>query len=208
VGPQNAILLFSPDGENLRDIDALDPTTANLRSAVYPSDVITYFGPPQQFGDEANESFLVAQSPPDGAPRYAVLSIIVEETINGTVYRVDTQKLGVASDPDNGDGFLYEEFKFDAPSDLAYAADGTGYVFVTDTGTDSLYVFNPNGVEGVAPPPGAGSIRPVDVSFGGTGSGPLSFRDPEGVAYFDRVVYVADTGNDRIARFRLNTDFE
>ena len=91
---------------------------------------------------------------------------------------------------------------------LAVAADETGYLFATDEETDSLYVFNRNGVEGVAPPPSSGSLRPVRVSFGGTGSGPLSFDDPQGVAYFERIVYVADSGNDRIARFRLNTDFE
>ena len=60
----------------------------------------------------------------------------------------------------------------------------------------------------MAPPPASGSLRPVNVSFGGTGSGALSFNDPQGVAYFDRTVYVADAGNNRIARYRLNTDFE
>ena len=46
------------------------------------------------------------------------------------------------------------------------------------------------------------------VSFGGTGDGALQFRNPQGVSYFRRIVYVADTGNNRISRFRLNTDFE
>ncbi|MBT4052166.1 MAG: hypothetical protein HOE73_03650, partial [Bacteroidetes Order II. Incertae sedis bacterium] len=36
----------------------------------------------------------------------------------------------------------------------------------------------------------------------------LQFREPQGVAYFQRIVYVADSGNNRIGRFRLNTDFE
>jgi hypothetical protein len=60
----------------------------------------------------------------------------------------------------------------------------------------------------VAAPPGASSTRPIPVSFGGTGDGALQFDNPQGVAYFDRIVYVADTGNNRISRFRLNTDFE
>ena len=77
-----------------------------------------------------------------------------------------------------------------------------------DAGKDSLFVFNQNGIEGVAPPPGAGSTRPVRASFGGTGAGPLQFSNPNGVAYYEEVVYVADTGNNRISRFRLNTDFE
>ena len=58
------------------------------------------------------------------------------------------------------------------------------------------------------PPTSDGGTRPVPVSFGGTGSAALQFREPQGVAYFDRIVYVADTGNNRISRFRLNTDFE
>ena len=77
-----------------------------------------------------------------------------------------------------------------------------------DAGKDSLFVFNQAGVEGVAPPPGAESSRPVRVSFGGTGAGPLQFSNPQGVAYYQRIVYVADTGNNRISRYRLNTDFE
>ncbi|MFY8132806.1 MAG: hypothetical protein ACOVOL_06180, partial [Bacteroidia bacterium] len=39
-------------------------------------------------------------------------------------------------------------------------------------------------------------------------SGPAQFRNPEGVAYFKRVLYVADTGNGRIVRFKLSTDLE
>jgi len=31
---------------------------------------------------------------------------------------------------------------------------------------------------------------------------------PMGVATFQRIVYVADSGNNRISRYRLNTDFE
>ena len=69
-------------------------------------------------------------------------------------------------------------------------------------------MFNQIGIEGVAPPPGAGSTRPVRVSFGGEGAGPLQFMDPQGVAYYREIVYVADTGNNRVSRFRLNTDFE
>ena len=50
--------------------------------------------------------------------------------------------------------------------------------------------------------------EPVVVSFGGTGDSAKEFNRPNGVAYFDKIVYVADTGNNRISRFRLNTDFE
>jgi len=42
----------------------------------------------------------------------------------------------------------------------------------------------------------------------GTYSGPYSFNDPSGVCYFKRMIYVADKNNNRICRFKLNTDLE
>ena len=77
-----------------------------------------------------------------------------------------------------------------------------------DAGKDSLFVFNRAASRAWPRRPARAALRPVRVSFGGTGSGPLQFHGPEGVAYYERTVYVADTGNNRIARFRLNTDFE
>jgi hypothetical protein len=208
VRPFNGVLAFTEAGENTRYISALSATQPSLLSAVYPSALATPIGPPQRTTFPETQSFLVAQNPPSQSVRYPVLSVLVVETPLGTEFRVNTDLLGVTANPDNGDGFLYEDFGMQGPTALALAADETGYLFVTDAETDSLYIFNPNGVEGVAPPAAAGSIRPVNVSFGGEGSGALSFRDPQGVAYFDRIVYVADMGNNRIARYRLNTDFE
>ena len=209
VVPFNGVLAFTQAGTNTRYISALSATQPSLLSAVYPSALATPIGPPQRSTFPETQDFFVAQNPPgEVSLRYPVLSVLVVETTLGTEFRVDTERLGAAANPDNGDGFLYEDFGTVSPTALTLAADETGYLFVTDETTDSLYVFNRNGVEGVAPPPGAGTLRPVKVSFGGEGSGPLTFDDPQGVAYFDRIVYVADTGNNRIARYRLNTDFE
>ena len=108
--------------------------------------------------------------------------------------------LGVAPSGGTGNG------RFQRPVDMCLSRSGDLYVL--DAGKDSLFVFTNTGVEGVAPPPGSRSVTPVGVSFGGTGDGALQFRTPQGVAYFDRTVYVADTGNNRLSRFRLNTDFE
>jgi hypothetical protein len=207
--PHNTVLEFSPEGENIQALVALNPSQANLRSAVNPSDVLTFVHPPQRSAFPPNRHFVIAQSPPDGVPlQFAVLSVLAVETPDGIEYRPDTPKLTIASDPTRGTGFLYESFRFHTPSDLAFAADGTNYLFVLDAGKDSLFVFTAQGVEGVAPPPGARTTQPVVVSFGGTGDAALQFRHPQGVAYFDRTVYVADTGNHRLARYRLNTDFE
>ncbi|MDX1546607.1 MAG: hypothetical protein R3247_06450 [Rhodothermales bacterium] len=206
--PQNAVLLFSPEGVNLQALP-LSPTRQSLLSAVNPADVLTFVHPPQRARFPAVDDFIVAQAPPEGDRlRFAVLSVRVVETFDGIEYRPDTQKLQAASDPSKGSGFLYEEFKFADPADLAFAADGSNYLFVVDAALDRLFAFTASGIEGVAAPPGARTNLPVNVSFGTTGSGARQFRNPQGVAYFDRTVYVADTGNNRISRFRLNTDFE
>lgn len=207
--PHNTVLEFTPDGENVQALVALNPSQANLRSAVNPTDVLTFVHPPQRSFFPPNRHFVIAQSPPDGTPlQYAVLSVLAVETPDGLEYRPDTPKLTITGDSTRGTGFLYDSFRFDQPSDLAHAADGTNYLFVLDAGKDSLFVFTAQGVEGVAPPPGARSTQPVVVSFGGTGDAARQFRSPQGVAYLDHTVYVADTGNHRLARFRLNTDFE
>ncbi len=208
--PFNAFLQFTATGQYIQYVRALTPDRASLLSAYYPSDVMTFVGPPQRASIALNEDFMLALGPPAGlpTPTYGVVSVTVVETNDGTEYRVDSGRLGAAGNPDAGDGALFEAGQFVRPTSLAYAADQTGYTFVLDAGKDSLFVFNPNGIEGVAPPPGSGSTRPVRASFGGTGAGPLQFDNPQGVAYYQRVVYVADTGNGRIARYRLNTDFE
>ena len=209
-GPFNAFLQYTAEGEYVQYVRALTPDRPSLLSAYYPSDVLTFVGPPQRASLALNENFLIAQAPPPEQPDapYGVLSVLVVETSDGIEYRVDSARLSAAGDPDAGDGALFESGQFESVSSLAYAPDQTGYLFVLDAGKDSLFVFNQNGIEGVAPPPGAGTTRPVRVSFGGTGGGPLQFSDPQGVAYYEEIVYVADTGNNRVSRFRLNTDFE
>ncbi len=205
--PHNTILEFSPAGVNVTALLQLNPIQPSLVSAVRPTDVLTYVHPPQRENFDASRHFLVAQES-DGALPYPVLSIRAEVTPDGIVYRPDQDKIRTADAADQGEGFMYEVFKFERPTDLAFAADGTNYLFVVDAGKDSLFVFTATGIEGVAPPPGASSTQPVRVSFGGEGDGARSFRDPMGVAYFNEIVYVADSGNNRISRFRLNTDFE
>ena len=207
--PFNAFLQYTAEGEYIQYVRTLTPDRASLLSAYYPADVLTFIGPPQRSSPSTSVDFMLALAPPPDqpAPDYGVVSIVVAETPDGTEYRVDAARLG-ASGSGVGDGSLFEIGQFERVSSLAYAPDQTGYTFVLDAGKDSLFVFNSNGIEGVAPPPGAGSTDPVRASFGGTGGGPLQFSDPEGVAYYNQVVYVADTGNNRISRFRLNTDFE
>ncbi len=73
------------------------------------------------------------------------------------------------------------------------AIDPSSNLYVIDAGKDSLFRFTTRGKE--------------KYSFGGSGSGKEKFNKPHGVAYFDKILYVADTGNNRILRFKLSTDF-
>lgn len=217
--PHNTIMEFDTEGVNIQSLVSLHPSLASLRSTVYPTDVITFVHPPQRSFFEQSRHLIIAQSasqddvvggglPPISPLRYSTLSIKVVFASDGVEYQPDTQMLQTAANPSRGDGFLYDEFKFSNPTDLTIAADGSNFLFVLDGGTDSLYVFTAQGIEGVTPPPGSTSTKPVIVSFGGSGDGAKQFNRPEGVAYFRKIVYVADTGNNRISRFRLNTDFE
>ncbi len=72
--------------------------------------------------------------------------------------------------------------------------DLSGNLYVVDAGTDSLYRFSSRGLE--------------RYSFGGPGSGDRQFRQPSGVAFFDKTIYVADKGNNRIIRFKLSSDLQ
>jgi len=80
--------------------------------------------------------------------------------------------------------------RFQSPRGVTF--DPAGNLYVVDTQTDSLYRFSSNGSE--------------HYSFGGAGSGVRQFLQPSGVAFFDKTVYVADAGNNRIVRFKLSTE--
>ena len=210
VAPDNTMMIFDEDSEgnmrNTSQVRALSPASPSLISAVGPSAITTFAAPPQRQTIDDDLSFIIAQADQETTIPFRVLWINAEMTPDGLEYSPNTELLGF--DEDEGEGFLYEQHRFTEPSGLAFSADGRNHIFVTDAATDSLYLFQSNGVEGVNPPPGSDAEIPISVSFGGTGSGPRDFRNPNGVAYFDQIVYIADTGNNRVARYRLNTDFE
>lgn len=70
--------------------------------------------------------------------------------------------------------------------------DPSGNLYVVDAAKDSLFRFSTRGIE--------------RYSFGGTGSGPMQFRQPSGIAFFDKTLFVADRGNNRIVRYKLSSD--
>jgi len=78
--------------------------------------------------------------------------------------------------------------KFGKPEDVT--VDNSNNVYVIDSEKDSLFKFNQYGTE--------------MHSFGGSNL----FKNPKGVAFFDRTLYICDTGNNRILRFILSTDLK
>ncbi len=205
----DAVVLYDRTGRPIRT-EGLSATQPSLRSAINPADVISPVAPPQQLSFPASAAgrLYLAQQGETRSLRFSVLAFDITETLDGIDISPIPGLLGVVGDTTRGRGFLFEEGRFAAPSDLAITTDGTNYLFVVDSALDSLYAFTLSGIEGVQPPAGAQDNRPVNVSFGGSGGGGRQFRNPQGVAYFRQTVFVADTGNNRISRFRLTTDFE
>ncbi|MFQ5751033.1 MAG: NHL repeat-containing protein [bacterium] len=116
----------------------------------------------------------------------------------------------IISPSDNVD--FFNHFKEDSrdgiidfmPEDVA--VDNSQRIYVIDSKADSVFVFNRNGEF-------LKDRNEISIlSFGGTGSGEKQFRNPKGIAYLDvdddQVLYVADTGNNRIVRFKLSSDFD
>lgn len=214
--PDNTVLEFAPivqDGQrtakmrNTNQFRAVNPNTPSLTSGIRINDITTYINPPQRDFFPDNRNFILAQGAQDRQITFRVVQVNVVETPDGTEFQPNQQFL--IRNEEEADGFLYEENKFDNPMGIAIAGDQTGYIFVIDQEQNKLFQFKPNGQEGIDPPPAAvDRSRNLTVSFGEFGSGPRQFNSPSGVAYDRRIVYVADTGNNRISRFRLTTDFE
>ena len=162
---------------------------------------------PQRDSFTDDRSFLIAQADQNVDIPFRVLWINAVETVDGLVFQQNSSLL--AQDTTQSDGFLYDPNKFIKPVDIAYTADDDRYIFVIDKELNKLFQFQTNGQEGVPPPAGAeDQTRQILVSFGEFEVGSKQFNQPSGVAYFDRVVYVADKGNNRISRFKLTSDFE
>jgi hypothetical protein len=89
---------------------------------------------------------------------------------------------------DSSDIYFQDTFK--QPEDAV--VDEYGNIFVVDSKKNAVLKLSKNGV--------------LILSFGSEGVGKKQFQNPKGIAYVNKIVYVADTGNNRILRFTLSTD--
>lgn len=213
IVPDNSVLVYDAAGTNIGSARGLTPNSANLRSALGVSSIAGYAGPPQRVeGMSSSRSFYITQVDQTNSIEYRVLNILVSEDPDaGTQYSENASLLNF--DFSKGDRFLYEPFRFKRPEDCYISPDNLQYLFVVDSDLDSVFVFTNEGVEGVNPPATYASRKQVIVSFGGSGidgsaSGPFSLKDPSGVCFFNRVLLIADKGNNRICRYILNTDLQ
>ncbi|GAB5410114.1 MAG: hypothetical protein BalsKO_24790 [Balneolaceae bacterium] len=214
--PDNTVLEFQRITENgvltekmvnVRQIRSLSPTVPSLRSGIGLSAIASFVSPPQRDSFTDERSFIVAQADQSTEIPFRVLWINAVETVDGLVFQQNSDLL--RQDTTQADGFLYEPGKFAIPAGIAFGGDDDSYIFVVDSELNKLFQFQLNGQEGVPPPAGVeDQTRQILVSFGELGADAKQFNNPSGVAYFDRVVYVADTGNNRISRFKLTSDFE
>lgn len=206
--PDNTVLIFNKNGENISYAKGLNPVTPNLKSVIEPSAIAGFVGPPQKmYGVSTSYDFLLCQADQSINIEQRVLWIKQYVDPDAGVEYIENQAL-LNFDSEKADGFLYEPGKFIWPADVYVAPDQSGYIFVVDRKLNKLFQFTSNGFEGVIPPANSLSRKNIIVSFGKEGVGLFEFKNPTGVCYFKKVVYVADCGNNRILRYILSTDME
>ena len=206
--PDNAVLIFDAAGKNIDYAAGLNPVSSGLKSSVGISSIATLAAPPQRiFGMSESRNFVVTLNSTATPLEFRVLALryLVDPEL-GPSFAESSELLDF--DTTKAKRFLYQPGRFKSPEDVFVAPDQLQYSFVVDSGTDSFYQFTNRGYEGVNAPATYSDRKQIIASFGGNGSGPFQFKDPSGVCYFKRMVYVADKGNGRICRYKLSTDIE
>jgi hypothetical protein len=200
-GPDDAILLFDGNGVYQTPI-AVTAAGGFFRDYFKTiTDIATYVRPPQVAVQNSRNFIYLTKEP--NTP-FMMRNIDYIESDFGAAYTPTSIPF---PDTTVAESFGFVPYKFKSPAGITVTGDGTRFIFVVDDETDSLYQFTFTGLEGVPPPPSAISRKHIKVSFGGTGTGLTQFRQPKSVAYLRRMLYVADSGNGRVLRFRLTTDF-
>jgi hypothetical protein len=197
----DAILFFDNTGKFITPLEITDS-----RGAVFPDFFkdpvgITSLVKPPQIGVDNRGDFIFTSVDPNGVLKVQYIEKL--ESVDGTAF---TPKTNFSADTTLASSFINDPFKFDRPVDVEFTGDGTNYIFVIDAEKDSLYQFTANGLEGVEPPAASGETKFIKTSFGGTGIGASKFNGPTAVAYNNKVLYIADTGNGRLLRFKLTLD--
>jgi len=200
-GPDNAILLFDENDRFETPVVVSDNRGAQFNNFFQSPFAISSLTKPPQLSADDRGDFIYTSFDPNGILKVNYIQKL--ESVDGVSY---IPKIDWDNDRNKADRFINEAFRFDVPSGVEISGDGTNYIFILDRKRDSLYQFTFTGLEGVQPPPGSGETKFIRTSFGGTGIGPTQFNNPMGIAYAGRILYVADTDNGRVLRFKLTLD--
>lgn len=117
----------------------------------------------------------------------------VEFAPNGELWIADAAKdrlVRMTPDLDIKTVLKGRPYNFNGPRYLDVAPDGT--LVVADKYTHSIKIIAEDG-----------TLMGV-IGDGSSGEGPGKFRTPEGVELRDDVVWIADSGNDRIVKYRIS----
>ena len=200
-GPDDAVLFFF--GENY-----ISPISVTSRTGEFYTDYfkkpsgISSLAKPPQITANLRRDFLYTSLEPGGVIKANFIEVLESE------FGVSFTPREIIPDTSESDDYLTRPFKFKDPTAISISGDETGYIFVTDIESDSVYLFSNNGLEGVVPPAGSAETKYINVSFGGQGLGLKNLNNPMSVCYDEKILYVADAGNSRIVRYKLTTDFE
>ncbi len=215
IGYDNTILVFDKNREYFGNLtNYLQPIGSGLKTINNPTALATYANPPQSNSISSSRDFIVGMSGIENF--YKVQGVTATDVQGEQIYDADNKFLTL--DTDKASRFLFSfakrngaiQSRFLNPSDITITkADNKQYIFVADSQLDSVYQFTFSGYEGVTSPNGP-SEKNVIVSFGGRPtSGNYSayqLNHPEGIAFGNNRLYVADTGNKRVLVYKLSTD--
>lgn len=207
--PDNTILVFDATGKNIRYTKELNANNSSLKSCLGVSGIATFCAPPQvQFGMNPSKDFILLQGDQSTSVEFRSLWIKQNEDAGTgeTTYGQNDNLL--LTDTAKAQRFLYDSYRFKHPVDVCVSPDKNGYIFIVDDILDSVFVFTQAGYEGVNAPATATIKKQIIASFGGAGFDLFHFKKCSGVAYFNKILYIADKENNRICRYKLSTDIE
>lgn len=200
-GPDDAILIFGSDDKYISFMQVVT-SSEGLKDDYFvsPIAISSFVQPPQTQGIRQNLEFIFASNAQTEPLKVKYITASITE--EGIAFSLN-QNL-ITGDTSKADGFLYTPDKFSSPSAITVSGDGTELIFVADEIKDSVFVFTKTGLEGITPPAASTSKKFVKVSFGGAGI----FDKISGIAYANKLLYIADNGRNVLLRYQLTTDFK
>lgn len=200
-GPDDAVVMFNNQDNYISPIAV--STSSGLFNDYFqdPFGITTWCQPPQ-ITASTSPDFIYTSLDPNNLLKVQYIEFIETE------FGADFRPVIFPVDDPLATGYLYTPGKFTEPTGITVAGDDTRYIFVADAAKDSVFQFTSNGLEGIPPPPGSEEQVYQKASFGGTGVGPTQFNRPVALAYFKEILYVVDSENGRVTRFKLTLDFD